>query len=69
MHKYHMRFYEFKTIQPIKPLTPPQARIYALKKQKEQVGKLLSAEKDRQKKQKATQQIQQAQKVLKAPVK
>ncbi len=63
-----MRFCEF-AIKPIKPLTPPQARIYALKKQKEQVGKLLSAEKDRQKKQKATQQIQQAQKVLKAPVK
>jgi len=28
-----MRFYEFKTIKPIKPLTPPQARINALKQQ------------------------------------
>ena len=33
-HKYHMRFYEF-AIKPIKPITPPQAQINALKKQNE----------------------------------
>ncbi len=31
-HKYHMRFYEF-AIKPIKPITPPQAQINALKQQ------------------------------------
>jgi hypothetical protein len=56
-----MRFYEFKTI---KPLTPQQAKINTLKQQKERAGKLLKAEKDRQKQQKATQQIQQANKTL-----
>ena len=56
-----MRFYEIKTI---KPLTPPQARIYALKQQKERASTLLKAEKERQKKQKATQQIQQAHQTL-----
>jgi ABC-type bacteriocin/lantibiotic exporter with double-glycine peptidase domain len=59
-----MRFYEFKTIQPIKPLTQQQARINSLKQQKERVGKLLKAERDRQKKQKATQLIQQTNKKL-----
>ena len=53
-----MRFYEFKTIQPIKPLTPPQARINALKQQKERVGKQLKTERDTQKKQKAVAAIQ-----------
>ncbi len=38
-----MRFYEFKTIQPIKSLTAPQACINALKQQKERAGKLLKA--------------------------
>ena len=59
-----MRFYEFKTIQPIKPLTQQQARINSLKQQKERAGKLLKAERDRQKKQKATQLIQQTNKKL-----
>jgi hypothetical protein len=53
-----MRFYEFKTIQPIKPLTAPQARINALKQQKERVGKQLKTERDTQKKQKAIAAIQ-----------
>ena len=59
-----MRFYEFKTIQPIKPLNSQQARINSLKQQKERAGKLLKAERDRQKKQKATHQIQQTSKKL-----
>ena len=58
-----MRAVEFITKR-IKPLNPAQARIYNLKQQKERAGKLLKAEKDRQKKQKATQQIQQANKTL-----
>ena len=61
-----MRAVEFmtKTIKPIKPLTPQQARIASLKQQKERAGKLLKAEKDRQKQQKATQQINKAQQTL-----
>ena len=56
-----MRFYEFKTI---KPLTPQQARINALKQQKERASAQLKAEKDRQKKQKAVSAIQQNNQVL-----
>ncbi|QWD22040.1 hypothetical protein G6688_02560 [Polynucleobacter paneuropaeus] len=44
----------------IKPLTPQQARIDGLKKQKENVGKQLKAERDRQKVAKAQQTIQTA---------
>ena len=51
-------------IQNIKPLTPQQARVSALKQQKERAGDMLKAEKDRQKQQKATQQIQQSNQVL-----
>ena len=53
-----MRFYEFKTTQTIKSLSAPQACINALKLQIERAGKLLKAEKDRQKKQKAVAAIQ-----------
>ncbi len=56
-----MRFYEFKTT---KPLTPQQARINALKQQKERASTQLKAEKDRQKKQKALSAIQQNNQVL-----
>ena len=41
----------------IKPLTPSQMRIDGLKKQKENVGKQLKAERDRQKIIKAQQTI------------
>ena len=58
-----MRFYEF-TIKPIKPLTPQQARISALKQQKERASTQLKAERDRQKKAKATEKLQQAQQTL-----
>ncbi len=50
-----MRFFEFK---PIKPLTPQQARIKSLQMQKKNVSKQLKAERDRQKLQKLTKQIQ-----------
>jgi hypothetical protein len=56
-----MRFYEFKTI---KPPTPQQAHINALKQQKERASTQLKAEKDRQKKQKAVSAIQQNNQVL-----
>lgn len=59
-----MRFYEFATIKHIKPLTPPQARIYALKQQKQNVNNLLKAEKDRQKRQREQDKIRQAQQAL-----
>ena len=58
-----MRAVEFITKR-IKPLNPAQARIASLKQQKERVGMLLKAEKDRQKQQKATQQINKAQQTL-----
>ena len=58
-----MRFYEF-AIKPIKPLTPQQARISALKQQKERANTQLKAERDRQKKAKATEKLQQAQQTL-----
>lgn len=60
-----MRFYEFATtLKHIKPLNPAQARINALKQQKERASKLLKAEKGRQKKAAATQKIQQANNTL-----
>ncbi len=45
----------------IKPLTPQQARIDTLKRQKDSVAKQLKAERDRQKIAKAQQQIATAQ--------
>jgi hypothetical protein len=58
-----MRFYEF-TIKPIKALSPQQARISALKQQKERANTQLKAERDRQKKANATKKLQQAQQTL-----
>ena len=50
-----MRIYELTTI---KPLTPQQARVSALKQQKERASDMLKSEKDRQKQQKAVATIQ-----------
>jgi hypothetical protein len=55
-----MRIREIATIKPIKPLNPQQARIAALKKQKELVTKQIKAERDRQAIVKAQQQIAKA---------
>ena len=63
-HKYHMRFYEFKTIKPIKPLTPAQARVNALKQQQTRAKDALTAERDRQKQAKATERVRTAQQAL-----
>ncbi len=49
-----MRFYEFKPhTKPIKPLTPPQARINKLKQVGAQNKAAIKTEKDAQKRQKA----------------
>lgn len=44
-------------VNPIKPLTPDQARIDSLKKQKDAAAQRLKAERDRQKQQKAVHQL------------
>ena len=56
-----MRFYEFKTI---KPLTPEQGRINALKQQKERASTALTAERTRQKQAKAAERVRTAQQAL-----
>jgi hypothetical protein len=62
-----MRFNEFaiktnnkQSVAPIKPLTPQQARLNALKTQKERAGTALDSERKRQKIQKAQQNLQKA---------
>ena len=59
-----MRIHEFTTIKPIKPLTPPQARINALKQQQTRAKDALTAERDRQKQAKATERVKKAQQTL-----
>ena len=59
-----MRFYEFKTIKPIQPLTPGQSRINALKQQKERASTQLKAERSRQKEVKAAERVRTAQQAL-----
>ncbi len=50
-----MRFFEFK---PLKPLTPAQARIAALKRNVDNARNALKRERDNQKRQRANQQLQ-----------
>ena len=45
-----------KTIKPLKPLNPAQARLASLKKQKDNLNKTISAERDRQRLAKTQQQ-------------
>ena len=59
-----MLIHEFTTIKPIKPLTPPQARINALKQQQTKAKTALSAERERQQQAKATERVQKAQQAL-----
>jgi hypothetical protein len=56
-----MRFYEFKTIKPNKPLTPAQARINSLKQTAENVRKQLQAERERQRRQRETERARKQQ--------
>lgn len=50
-----MRFFEFK---PLKPLTPEQSRIAALKRNADNARIALKRERDIQKKRRANQQLQ-----------
>ena len=52
-----MKIAEITTVKPIKPLTPDQARIDSLKKQKDAAAQRLKQERDRQKQQKAVHQL------------
>jgi hypothetical protein len=52
-----MRFYEIKTIKPIKPLSLPQARIASLKRNVDSSKQQLKLEKDRQHHQRAIKPI------------
>ena len=56
-----MRFFEFTTA---KPPTPEQNRINSLKQRKDNASMALTAERTRQKRQKATQAIQKNNQVL-----
>ena len=49
-----MRFFEFK---PLKPLTPEQSRIAALKRNADNARMALKRERDNQKRQRANQQL------------
>jgi hypothetical protein len=51
--KYLMRFYEFKPVKHIKPLSPPEARLHKLKDVGERNKTAIKTEKDAQKRQKA----------------
>jgi hypothetical protein len=48
-----MRFYEFKPVKHIKPLSPPEARLHKLKRTAELAKSAVKTEKDAQKRQKA----------------
>ena len=52
-----MRFYEFQTIKPLKPLNPKQARVANLKRNVDIAKQAYKAEKNRQKIANAQQQI------------
>jgi hypothetical protein len=63
-HKYIMRIQEITSPQFSQPLTPAQAKIDALKQQKERASTALKAERERQQRTKAKQNIQNAQQAL-----
>jgi hypothetical protein len=54
-----MRFYEFKTLKPQKPLNPEQARIQSLKDQAKRAQAAVKAERARQKMRSAQQSLNQ----------
>lgn len=51
-----MRFYEFKPVQHIKPLSPPEARIYKLKRTADLAKSAVKSERAAQKRQKEIEQ-------------
>ena len=52
-----MKIAEVTGVKPIKPLTPDQAKIDSLQKQKDAAADRLKQERDKQKRQKAMQQL------------
>ena len=56
----YMQFEDVVALKPIKPMTPQQARLDSLKRQKDTISKNIKAERDRQKVAKAQQQIRLA---------
>lgn len=56
----HMRFYEFSTLKPIKPMTPAQYAIAAKKRQVDQAKEALRREKDAQKRHRELERQRQA---------
>jgi hypothetical protein len=52
-----MKIAEVTGVKPTKPLTPDQAKIDSLLKQKDAAAKRLKQERDRQKRQRAMQQL------------
>ena len=61
-----MKIAEVTSIKPIKPLTPDQAKIDSLQMQKDAAAKRLKQERDRQKRQRAVQQLASLNSTLKA---
>ena len=59
-----MKLCEFTTIKPIKPLTPADTKIDALKQQKTRATTALKTERDHQKQAKALAGVQKAQQTL-----
>ena len=57
----YMRFFEFSTIKPTKPLSPAEARVAALKRNVEQGKAALKREKDVQRMQKDREAQRKAQ--------
>lgn len=61
-----MKIAEITTVKPIKSLTPDQARIDSLKKQKDAAAQRLKAERVRQKQQRAVHQLANLNSAVKA---
>ena len=59
-----MRIHEIAKIKPIQPLTPSAAKINALKQAKDRAADALTAERTRQKQEKARDRVVKAQQAL-----
>ena len=59
-----MRINEITTIKLLKPLTPAQARLNALKQQQTRASDAFNAERERQQQAKAAERVQKAQQAL-----
>ena len=59
--KYLMRFYEFKTIKPKKPMKPAQYRVYSLKQNVDRARTALRTEKEAQRRKRDIEKQRNAQ--------